>query len=45
MAKGRVLVIDDEPLVLETLRAVLAAEGFEAAAESDAEHTSRIAFL
>ncbi|HEY9402475.1 MAG TPA: sigma-54 dependent transcriptional regulator [Pyrinomonadaceae bacterium] len=37
MAKGRVLVIDDEPLVLETLRELLTAEGFEAAAESDAE--------
>ncbi|HEX8458921.1 MAG TPA: sigma-54 dependent transcriptional regulator [Pyrinomonadaceae bacterium] len=36
MAKGRVLVIDDEPLVVETLREVLAADGFEAAAESDA---------
>ncbi|HEY1404818.1 MAG TPA: sigma-54 dependent transcriptional regulator, partial [Pyrinomonadaceae bacterium] len=36
MAKGRVLVIDDEPLVLETLREILAAEGFEAAAETDA---------
>jgi DNA-binding NtrC family response regulator len=35
MAKGRVLVIDDEPLVLETLRELLTAEGFEAAAESD----------
>jgi DNA-binding NtrC family response regulator len=31
------LVIDDELLVLETLREVLAAEGFEAATEPDAE--------
>ncbi|MDQ1558739.1 MAG: hypothetical protein QOD32_1799 [Pyrinomonadaceae bacterium] len=36
MTKGRVLVIDDEPLVLDTLREVLTADGFEAAAESDA---------
>ncbi|HKP71548.1 MAG TPA: sigma-54 dependent transcriptional regulator, partial [Pyrinomonadaceae bacterium] len=35
MANGRVLVIDDEPLVLETLREVLAARGFEALAEAD----------
>ena len=36
MAKGRVLVIDDEPLVLDTLREVLTAGGFEAASEGDA---------
>ena len=36
MSKGRVLVIDDEPLVLDTLREVLTAGGFEAAAEGDA---------
>ena len=36
MLKGRVLVIDDEPLVLETLRDVLTACGFETVAEADA---------
>ncbi|HZH91512.1 MAG TPA: sigma-54 dependent transcriptional regulator [Pyrinomonadaceae bacterium] len=41
MAKGRVLVIDDEPLVLETLRDVLTAEGFEAAVEADATQALR----
>ena len=36
MSKGRVLVIDDEPVVLDTLRDVLTEGGFEAAAEGDA---------
>jgi len=36
MPKGRVLVIDDEPLLREALCGMLNAEGFEAMAEEDA---------
>ena len=35
MAKGRVLIVDDEPTVAESLRDMLASWGYETEAESD----------
>ncbi|MCA1850777.1 MAG: response regulator, partial [Acidobacteria bacterium] len=35
MARGRILVVDDDPLLLDTLREILTAGGYDALAETD----------